>query len=243
MPGQARTRGAAANHRFGKDGMEIMHGVGLRRRRILPAETERAHALFHHADDVANLLRNALGAEVAVAHRALRVARVAFLRLAAARDHKARRRTLARPRKRKGVERRLGRRIDLRTDIAARHRIGLAVVNAPFRQRLDVVQVEIAKSLVGECRGRSQFAGAERRQRPARCLNVFCDLRKALGQRHQLVETHPLDLIAGVGRDTAGILEYGRNEPVIAGGKVARHVGPLFFFSPSMESRRRRRAT
>jgi hypothetical protein len=97
------------------------------------------------------------------------------------------------------------------------------------------VQVEIAKSLVGESSRRSQLAGTERRQRPARRLNVFCDLRKAFSQRHPFVEPHPLDLIAGIGSHAAGILKHGRDEAVVAGGKVARHVGPLFFFLPSMQ--------
>src|SRR5947208_3302123 len=56
--------------------------------------------------------RNALGADIAVAHRTFGIARIAFLRLAAACDDEARRRTLARPRERKRIERRLGRRID-----------------------------------------------------------------------------------------------------------------------------------
>jgi hypothetical protein len=103
---------------------------------------------------------------------------------------------------RESVERRFSGRIDLGTDIAARHRIGLAVVHSPFRERLDVVQVEIAESLVGERGRRTQFASAERGQRPARSLDVFCDHLKAFGQRRHPVETHALDLVAGTGRGT-----------------------------------------
>src|SRR5438093_13215721 len=138
--------------------MEIVDGVGLHSGSIVPAEPEFAHAPLHHAGDVTDLLYNALRADIAVAHRALGIARIAFLRLAAACDDETRRRALARPRERKGVERRLRRRVDLRTDIAARDRIGFAVIDAPLRQRLDVVQVEIAESFVGEGGRRTQFA-------------------------------------------------------------------------------------
>jgi len=84
------------------------------------------------------------------------------------------------------------------------------------------MQVEIAKALVGEGGRRTQFAGAERGQRPARRLDVFCDLRKALRQRQSFVKAYPLDFVAGTGSYAAGILKYGRNETVVAGGKVAR---------------------
>src|SRR2546430_11364860 len=98
MPGQARTRGATANQRVGEDVVEIVNGVGLHIGRVLPAEPERAHAPLHHAGDVADLLRNALRADIAVTHRTLGIARIAFLRLATARDDETRRRALARPR-------------------------------------------------------------------------------------------------------------------------------------------------
>src|SRR4051794_18128725 len=98
MPRQPRPRGTAANQRIGKNVVEVVDGVGLRRRRISPPEAERAHAPLHHARDITDLLRNALGARVAIAHRALRIARIAFLRLAAACDDKTWRRALARPR-------------------------------------------------------------------------------------------------------------------------------------------------
>src|SRR2546429_8760094 len=98
MPGQSGPRSAAANQRIGKGVVEIVDGVGLRRCCILPAEAEFAHAPLHHAGDVTDLLRNALGADIAITHRALRVAGVALLRLAAACDDKTRRRALAWPR-------------------------------------------------------------------------------------------------------------------------------------------------
>src|SRR5205085_11663359 len=90
------------------------------------------------------------------------------------------------------------------------------------------MQIEIPKALVGKRGRRAQLAGAERRQWPARALNVFRDLRETIGQRHRPVEAHALDLESGIGCDSTRILEHGRNEPVIAGGKVARHVCSLF---------------
>src|SRR5689334_17130308 len=98
MPGQPRPHGAAANQRLGKDVVEIMNGVGLRRRRVLPAEAELAHSLFHHTDDVTDLLRDPLRADIAVTHRSLGIAGVAFLRFTAARDDETRSGVLARPR-------------------------------------------------------------------------------------------------------------------------------------------------
>src|ERR1700736_2653192 len=56
MPGQAGARGAAAYQCIGKDGMKVVDGVGLRRRRIRPTEPELAHALFHDADDITDFL-------------------------------------------------------------------------------------------------------------------------------------------------------------------------------------------
>src|SRR4029079_16904902 len=78
---------------------------------------------------------------------------------------------------------------------------------------------------------RTQFAGAERCQRPARGLDVFCDLRTAFGPRHRPVEAHSLDLISGIGGRSGRILKNTRNEAVVAGGKIARHVGPCFLSS------------
>ena len=80
MPGQTRTRGAAANERIGKDVMEIVDGVGLHSGSIVPAEPEFAHAPLHHARDVTDLLRNALRADITVAHRTFGIARIALLR-------------------------------------------------------------------------------------------------------------------------------------------------------------------
>src|SRR6185312_15938064 len=125
--------------------MEIADGIGLRSSDVLPAEADRAHAALHSADHILNFFLDARGTEVAIANRALRVVAGAFPRLTAAGNYEGRRRLLARPREREGVERRLGRRIDLGADIAARDRIGAAIVQTPFGERLDIVLIELRK--------------------------------------------------------------------------------------------------
>src|SRR5260370_40343283 len=84
--------------------------------------------------------------------------------------------------------------------------------------------VEGSKSMLGKRRRRAQFAGAKRRQRPPRSLNILCHLRKSLRQRQQAVKTHALDLVAGGGRSAARILEHRRDESIIAGRKLVRHL-------------------
>ena len=87
MPGQAGARGAAADQFFREDRMEVVHGVGLHRGRILPAEAEFADAAFHGADLVTDLVLQPVGAEVAVAHSTLGIGCPAFERFTAAGDH------------------------------------------------------------------------------------------------------------------------------------------------------------
>jgi len=60
------------------------------------------------------------------------------------------------------------------------------------------VQVERAKALFAEGRGRTQLAGAERRQRTTCLLNDFCSQRKPFRKRHQSVEADTLDFVAVV---------------------------------------------
>jgi len=86
------------------------------------------------------------------------------------------------------------------------------------------VLVEGEKSGLGERRRRTQFAGAERRQRPRGVPNIFRGSRKALGQRQQAIETHALDLKTGIGRRAARILKHRRDKTIIARWKIARHV-------------------
>jgi hypothetical protein len=86
------------------------------------------------------------------------------------------------------------------------------------------VLVEGEKSGLGERRRRTQFAGTERRQRPPRIPNILRGLREAFGQWQQAIETHALDLETWIGRRAARILKHRRNETIIAGWKITRHV-------------------
>src|SRR5882757_8189895 len=124
-----------------------MHGIGLRRRGVLPGKPERAETAFHLAHREADLFLQPLRADVSVTHDALGIASRAAARLSAARDHKAWRRALRRPGEGERIKRRLGRRIDLRAHIAARHRIDGPVEYLPFREGLDVMLVEPAKAV------------------------------------------------------------------------------------------------
>src|SRR6476660_8222490 len=114
MPGQAGTRRAAL-HQLISDGMVIIaDGVDLRCGGILPAEAEGAHAALHGADDMPHLVRDARGAEIAIANRALRIRPRALLRLPASGNHETRRCARSRPHKGERIERRLAGWIDLR---------------------------------------------------------------------------------------------------------------------------------
>src|SRR5438876_12411998 len=84
--------------------------------------------------------------------------------------------------------------------------------------------VEASKSVLGKRRRRAQLAGAKRRQWPPRGSDMFRGSRKAFGQRQQRVKTHAFDLKAGVGRSPARILKHRRDEGVIAGRKILRHL-------------------
>src|SRR5947208_2217885 len=112
--------------------MDVVHGVGLYRCRLRPAEAELSKTALHLAGGEADFLPPRAGAEIAVTNDAVGVAGSATAGFGAARDHEGRRRARAGPRERERVKRRLGRRIDLGTDIAARHRIDGAVEQAPF---------------------------------------------------------------------------------------------------------------
>src|SRR6185295_4799885 len=96
------------------------------------------------------LVLDAIRAEIAIANHAFGIGAVAFLRLPAPGDRKSRHRAGGRTHETERVKRRLGRWIDLGADIAARDRIGLAVIDAPFRQRLYIMLVEFEKALIGE---------------------------------------------------------------------------------------------
>src|SRR5712671_3643764 len=130
--------------------MKVMDGVGLHGRGVLPAETKRSEAAFHCRDREADLFPQSVRTEVLVAHDTLGIAAAAAARFGAAGDHEGRRRALARAGERECIERRLGRRIDLRADIAARHRIDSAVEQAPLRQRFYVMLVEGSEAIFSE---------------------------------------------------------------------------------------------
>ena len=86
MPGQARTRGPAAHQFAGHDRVEVMHGIGLHRGGVLPAEPECTKAAFHRSDREPDFFLQAVRAEVAVAHDALGIAPAAFPQFGAAGD-------------------------------------------------------------------------------------------------------------------------------------------------------------
>src|SRR5262245_9257653 len=110
--------------------------------------------------------------------------------------------------------------MDLRTHIAARNRIDLAIKQAPFLQRDDVDLVEGAKALLGERSRRAQFAGAKRRQRPAGLGDQPLDPLEALLQRHWAVESHALDRVSRERRSPARKLKNARQKAVAPGGKI-----------------------
>src|ERR1700738_4576092 len=111
---------------------------------------------------------------------------------------------------------RFGRRVDFRTDIAARHRIDAVLHHPPFDQRFDIGLVEGSKTVFRKRRGRAQLAGTERRQRSAGRLDNLRDLFKTLLQWHNIREAYALDAEAGKSRNAARILADARHEPVAA---------------------------
>src|SRR5215472_10426840 len=104
MPGETGTHGALLHQFIGQHMMKISDSIDLGCGDILPAKAERAHAALHGADHILDLLLHALGTDVPIAHRALRIVARALPSLAAAGDHETRRRIGARSRKRESVE-------------------------------------------------------------------------------------------------------------------------------------------
>src|SRR5262245_44826614 len=119
VPGEAGPRRTAAYDFVGEEGVEVVHGIDLRRRGIGPAEAERAEPAFHLAEHVMCLLTHGVGRGFAMPYSAFAVACTALLRLAAARDHEARRGVGGGDGEGERVERGLRRRVDLRAHIAA----------------------------------------------------------------------------------------------------------------------------
>src|SRR5438874_850949 len=89
MPGEA-ARGRAAPHVLvGKMRVDIEHRIELRRRDVLPAETERPHALLHRGEDAARLVAHAVRRLVAEPDDAFGIAAGTVGRLATAGRDKA----------------------------------------------------------------------------------------------------------------------------------------------------------
>src|SRR5262249_53031512 len=114
----------------------------------------------------------------------------------------------------------LRRRIDLRTYVAARNRIDLAVEQTPLLQRDDVDFVEGAKALLGERSRRAQLAGAERRQRPAGLGDQPLDPLETLLQRHWAVESPALDSVTRKRRRPARKLKDTWQKAIAPCGKI-----------------------
>ena len=144
----------------------------------------------------------------------------AFRRLAAPRDVEARPRADARrDGVREGVHARPRRRVDRRTHVRARDRVGSRSDDPPSLECADVGAVERGKPLLGEGRRRADLARAEGRPRPAEGRQVGLNGAKTVVERHGTQETRALDLEPRFGRDACGILKYPRQIPVADGGK------------------------
>ena len=99
-----------------------------------------------------------------------------------------------------------------------------------WASRLHIVKVEPAKPIFREGRPGERNSYAQN-EVSGRRPHIRCGLRKPVRERHELIETHALDLVVLVRRDTARVLEQGRDEPVIAGRKFARNIRPPTYSS------------
>jgi len=87
-----------------------------------------------------------------------------------------------------------------------------------------------AEPLLGERRGRTQFAGAERGQRPTGFADRLLGARKTFGERHGPMKAHAHDLETGLRRYAARILKNRRDGAITACRKHRCHVPrPLDF--------------
>src|SRR5882757_2170748 len=182
MPSQTIAKHTAFSKLAFQQRIHVLHRIELHRRRLAPVAGERTHAAFHFVQYPLGLFQHAGRAGVAEPDDIIAVVRLAFHGLAAAGDHERRRPIWRDSRERKSVKARLGWRIELRTDVAASHRIDAVLHHAPLDQRLDIDLVEGLESVFGERRRGTQLAGGKGRQRPARFLDDFSDLLKTLLQ-------------------------------------------------------------
>src|SRR5579862_9745203 len=221
VPGEATSGRAAPDKFVGEEGVDVEDRVKLGAGHFGPADAERRHARFHDVEDAARLRPHAGGRLVAERDDALGIAAGAVARFAAAGRDKATgwAAAIAGHGVAERVERGLGRRIDLRTDVRAGDRVYLVAEGAPLRQALDIAAVERDEPGLAELRRRAQFAGAERGRRPAEPGEVRFHRVEALGQRQQPGEARPLDAEPGLGHHPARILELVGHEAVSPGGE------------------------
>src|SRR6185437_7307400 len=225
MPNEAVPGSAAADDLVGHRGIGIEDGIELRRRGMAPGLAEHRHAALHAAEHEARLLAQALGAGVAEADGALAVAGTPLLDLGAAGDDEVAARAGRLPRIGEGVEARLGRVALLRADIAARHRVGVALHHAPALERADIVPVEGDEARLAEGRGRAQLAGAEGEERHAFAAEMALDPGEALRQRNRVLEFDALDAEACERGHAARVLEDAGDVAESAGGNIDRGLG------------------
>ena len=133
--------------------MDVVHGIDLGRGGFLPGEAKCRHAALHLAEHETGLFANAGRGHVPQPHDMIAIIAAALRRFAAAGDDERRFLAWSGFGVAEGVERRLGRWLDRRADIAARHRIGLAVEYLPALQGADVDLVEGGKAAFAEGAG------------------------------------------------------------------------------------------
>src|SRR5262245_15617963 len=238
MPGEACAGGAAPHDLVGEKWMQVLHRVDLARRGRGPVHAEQREPALHLAEHINGFLAHRFGAGLAVAHRALGVAAAALARFAAAGDNETWsvpwRSVLRSDREAEGVKRRLGGLIDLRADIAARHRVALLLHDAPLAQGHHVALVEGAKAGIVERRRGAQLAGTERGWRPARRSDDVLDVCEAGGDRHRRAKAHAPDRETRQRRNPARILEYAGDVAIPARCEVdGGHVSPRTKYAPT----------
>ena len=136
-PCEARTRRAPLYELLPHQGSDVVHGVRLRRDRVLPGEAEGLEPPRHFRHDVAHFLTQAVQAGVAAANDDVAIVGMAFGGFAAAGDHEVRQRIcVVLHGVGKRVEHRLRRWFMRRTDIGTGHRVRVAIDQPPAFERL-----------------------------------------------------------------------------------------------------------
>src|SRR6266699_4808418 len=144
MPSQAGPRRPASHDLLGQERVKVMNGIDLGCRGVMPAKAERGQPPLHLAEHEARFLAQALRADVAARDDAVEIIVVAFRHFPAPGDDERRRRVGGYCREREGVERGLRRRIDLRADVAARHRVDLVLDRKSTRLNSSHVRISYA---------------------------------------------------------------------------------------------------